>query len=69
MRPFLIEPGMSAQLFGILLAPLPARIADRLSMTAARLALGDLSGYGMTQPDWEPSRGKRINLPGTFLHN
>lgn len=54
--------GTSAQRFGILLSPLPPRLADRIGMKTARLALGDLSPYGLTKPDWEPFTAKRIPI-------
>ena len=45
-----------------LLSSLPPRLADRIGMTTARVALGDLSKYGLTKPDWQPFSAKRIPI-------
>ena len=52
--------GMSAQMFGISLSPLPPRIADKIGESILRLAVGDLSRYGMTHPAWWPFSAQRV---------
>lgn len=54
--------GVSAQALGMALTPLPPALADRIGLATARLALGDLSRYGLTKPDWHPFTAKRIPI-------
>lgn len=56
-RDFLATP---VQLFGIALAPLPPRIADRIGAAVARIALGDLTRYGIRKAEWLPFSARRI---------
>ena len=44
--------GIPVQIFGILLSPFPARLVDRAAAGMRRLALGDLSRYGLGPPAW-----------------
>ena len=52
--------GTPVQLFGILLSRVPPKLADMLGSAIARLALGDLSRYGMRSPQWLPFSARRI---------
>jgi len=52
--------GVPAQVFGLVLTPLPPCLADRLAENIARVAFGDLSQYGLKKPDWLPFSAKRI---------
>ncbi|HZQ10908.1 MAG TPA: NAD(P)/FAD-dependent oxidoreductase [Anaerolineae bacterium] len=54
--------GMPAQVFGLLLTPLPPRLADRIAASIARVALGDLSRYGLKKANWLPFSAKRIPI-------
>jgi putative flavoprotein involved in K+ transport len=44
--------GIPVQVFGILLSPFPARLVDGAAARMRRLALGDLSRYGLGPPAW-----------------
>jgi putative flavoprotein involved in K+ transport len=44
--------GIPVQVFGILLSPLPAGAVDRAAARMRRLALGDLTRYGLAPPAW-----------------
>jgi putative flavoprotein involved in K+ transport len=52
--------GVPVQLFGIALARVPAATADRIGQALSRLAIGDLSRYGLSKPDWLPFSSHRI---------
>ena len=52
--------GTPTQVFGILMSSLPPRIADRIGYTLARVALGDLTRYGLERPAWLPFTARRI---------
>lgn len=52
--------GTPVQLFGILLSRVPPRFADALGSIIARIALGNLSRYGMRAPQWQPFSARRI---------
>lgn len=52
--------GTPVQLFGIVLSRVPPRIADALGSVIARIALGNLSRYGMRAPQWQPFSARRI---------
>jgi cation diffusion facilitator CzcD-associated flavoprotein CzcO len=51
--------GTPAQVFGILMDPLPPRLSDRVGGALSRLALGDLTRYGFPTPVWAPFSSKR----------
>jgi putative flavoprotein involved in K+ transport len=44
--------GIPVQVFGILLSPLPAGVVDGAAARVRRLALGDLTKYGLERPAW-----------------
>jgi hypothetical protein len=50
------------QLFGIALSRCPARLADRIGAILARVALGDLTRYGLKRPEWLPFSARRIPI-------
>jgi putative flavoprotein involved in K+ transport len=52
--------GIPVQLFGILMSPLPPRLADRIGVTLARMALGDMTRYGLERPAWLPFTSRRV---------
>jgi putative flavoprotein involved in K+ transport len=52
--------GFPVQVFGILVTPLPARAADWIGRRLARLALGDLTRYGVGSPAWAPFSQRRV---------
>jgi putative flavoprotein involved in K+ transport len=52
--------GVPVQLFGIALSRVPPAAADRIGQVLARLAVGDLSRYGLRTPDWLPFSSRRI---------
>ena len=54
--------GMPVQRTSILLSALPAAISNRLGWATARLALGDLTRYGMPKGDFAPYTTKRVPL-------
>jgi len=54
--------GTPVQVFGILMSRLPPRLADRIGYTLARIAMGDLTRYGLRQPAWLPFTAKRIPI-------
>jgi putative flavoprotein involved in K+ transport len=56
-RDFLATP---VQLFGIMLSRVPPSISDRIGTTLARVALGDLTRYGLQKPAWLPFSARRI---------
>jgi putative flavoprotein involved in K+ transport len=51
--------GIPVQLLGILLAPFPARVVDRLGALLRRLGNGDLSKYGLGKEAWGPFTARR----------
>jgi len=51
--------GIPVQVFGILLSPLPARAVDRAAAKMRRLALGDLTTYGLGPPAWGSFSARR----------
>ena len=51
--------GIPVQLLGILLAPFPARLVDRLGALLRRLGNGDLSTYGLGKEAWGPFTARR----------
>ncbi len=54
--------GTPVQVFGILLSPLPARLADWLGTIIARLAIGDLRQFGARPAAWRPFSAHRIPI-------
>ena len=54
--------GTPVQVFGILMSRLHPRLADRIGSTLARIALGDLTRYGLRPPAWLPFTAKRIPI-------
>lgn len=52
--------GVPVQLFGIALSRVPPATADRIGAALSRLAIGDLSRYGLRAPDWLPFSARRI---------
>jgi cation diffusion facilitator CzcD-associated flavoprotein CzcO len=52
--------GRPVQISGMLLSHLPPRLADTISRTVARTAIGDLSRYGLGAPQWLPFSSKRV---------
>ncbi len=51
--------GVPAQVFGILMHPLPPRVGDALGRFLARLALGDLRRHGFPPAAWQPFSARR----------
>ena len=54
--------GMPVQRTSLLLSMLPPSIANRIGRATARLALGDLTRYGLPQGEFAPYTTKRIPL-------
>jgi putative flavoprotein involved in K+ transport len=54
--------GLPVQRTSILLSALPPAVANRVGRATARLALGDLTGYGMPKADFSPYTTRRIPL-------
>jgi putative flavoprotein involved in K+ transport len=52
--------GVPVQLFGIALSRVRPGTADRIGQVLSRLAIGDLSRYGLRTPDWLPFSSQRI---------
>jgi putative flavoprotein involved in K+ transport len=52
--------GTPTQVFGILMSRLPPPVADRIGYTLARIAMGDLTRYGLQRPAWLPFSARRI---------
>ncbi len=52
--------GMPAQRSGLLLARLPAHLADALARAVTRLALGDLTRIGLARPAWWPYTARHV---------
>jgi putative flavoprotein involved in K+ transport len=51
--------GVPVQLLGMLLMPFPARPVDRLGAAVRKLAVGDLSRYGLGAAAWGPFEARR----------
>jgi putative flavoprotein involved in K+ transport len=51
--------GTPAQVFGILMYPLPPTLSDKVGNALSRLSLGDLSRYGLPSPGWMPFTSHR----------
>lgn len=54
--------GTPVQVFGLLLAQLPPRMADTIGKTIAAFATGDLTRYGLPPAAWQPFSAKRIPI-------
>lgn len=54
--------GTPVQVFGIVMSPLPPRLADRVGRLIARMVMGDLSKYGIQPPAWQPFTAHRIPI-------
>jgi cation diffusion facilitator CzcD-associated flavoprotein CzcO len=54
--------GLPVQRTSLLLSLFPAAVADRLARTTARLALGDLTRYGMPSAAFTPYRRRHVPL-------
>lgn len=54
--------GMPVQRTGIVMSLLPPALADRLARLVSRLALGDLTRYGLAPAGWAPYRARRVPL-------
>jgi putative flavoprotein involved in K+ transport len=52
--------GTPVQLFGLVLSSAPVRIADRIGSIIARVAIGDLTRYGLRKAEWHPFSAKRV---------
>lgn len=48
------------QLFGMALSDLPSALSDRVAAAIARVAIGDLTRYGLPAAQWLPFSAKRI---------
>jgi putative flavoprotein involved in K+ transport len=51
--------GVPVQVLGILLSPFPSRPVDRLGAAMRRVAIGDLTRYGLGKPTWGPFEARR----------
>ncbi len=51
--------GIPVQLFGILLAPFPPKLIDRIGAVLRRLSVGDLRAYGLEREAWGPFTARR----------
>src|SRR5262245_17379862 len=52
--------GVPVQRISVALSFLPAAVSDRVAQLASRLALGDLTRYGLPQPQWMPYSARRV---------
>jgi putative flavoprotein involved in K+ transport len=52
--------GTPVQLFGLALSGAPVRLADRIGAIIARVAIGDLTQYGLRKSEWYPFSAKRV---------
>lgn len=52
--------GVPAQVFGILMSSFPTALSDWVGRVLSRLALGDLSRFGLPSPNWMPFSSHRI---------
>ena len=52
--------GFPVQRTGILLSLLPSVVADRFARLTARIVLGDLTRYGLREPEWMPYSSHRV---------
>jgi len=54
--------GTPVQVFGIVMSPLPSRLADGIGRLIARLVMGDLSRFGVQPAAWQPFSRHRIPI-------
>ena len=54
--------GVPVQVVGMALMPLPPALADRIGSVARRIAVGDLSSYGIGRAAWGPFTARRPPL-------
>lgn len=54
--------GTPVQVFGIMMNPLPPKIADQVGSWIARIAMGNLEPYGMKPAEWQPFSAHRIPI-------
>ncbi len=54
--------GTPVQVFGIAMSALPVSIADRIGAAIARIAMGDLSPYGVRPAAWQPFSASKVPL-------
>ncbi|HSD85432.1 MAG TPA: NAD(P)/FAD-dependent oxidoreductase [Anaerolineae bacterium] len=54
--------GTPVQVFGIVMSALPVSIADRIGRVIARVALGDLSSYGVRPAAWQPFSASKVPI-------
>ena len=51
--------GIPTQVLGIVFKPFPPRAVDRVGALMRRVAVGDLSAYGLAEADWGPFEARR----------
>ena len=54
--------GTPVQVFGIVMSALPASIADVIGAAISRLAMGDLSPYGVRPAAWQPFSASKVPI-------
>ena len=54
--------GIPIQIMGVLMLPLPAFIKDPLANLTTRILVGDLSKYGVKQPEWGIYKDQRVPM-------
>ncbi len=54
--------GTPVQVFGIVMSALPASIADGVGMIISRVAMGDLSPYGVRAAAWQPFSASKVPI-------
>ncbi len=54
--------GTPAQVFGILMTPVSPKLSDRVAVILSRLAIGNLSRYGLKAPQWQPFANSRVPI-------
>jgi putative flavoprotein involved in K+ transport len=54
--------GTPVQVFGITMSALPASIADRIGVVISRIAMGDLSPYGVRPAAWQPFSASKVPI-------
>jgi cation diffusion facilitator CzcD-associated flavoprotein CzcO len=52
--------GTPVQLFGLALSSAPVHLADKIGAVIARVAIGDLTQYGLRKSEWFPFSAKRV---------
>jgi cation diffusion facilitator CzcD-associated flavoprotein CzcO len=54
--------GTPVQVFGIVMSALPVSLADRIGAVIARVAIGDLSSYGVHPAVWQPFSAHKVPI-------